>query len=160
MNSASAGRDSAWQARAPRDDDFPRWRQLYQAYADFYRTPQPDAAVLRVWSWIHDPHHEVNCLLADNGAGTVAGLAHYRAFARPLSASTGCFLDDLFIDPAHRGSGAVDALLHELRRTARANGWTVIRWITAHDNAPAIATYDRHATRTSWLTYDLPPAQP
>jgi len=118
------------------------------------------AAAQQVWSWIHDAHHEVNCMLADNGAGTVASLAHYRAFARPLSASTGCFLDDLFIDPAHRGSGAVDALLHELRRTARANGWTVIRWITAHDNAPAIATYARHAARTSWLTYDMPPTQP
>lgn len=77
-----------------------------------------------------------------------------------LSASTGCYLDDLFVDPAHRGSGVADVLLIELRRTARTNEWSVIRWITAHDNARAIATYNRHATRTDWLTYDMPPANP
>lgn len=113
-----------------------------------------------MWSWIRDPHHEVHCLLADNGNGVIAGLAHYRAFARTLTASTGCFLDDLFIDPPHRGTGAADALLLELRRLAHANRWSVVRWITAHDNARAIAKYDQLATQTRWLTYDMPPANP
>jgi len=159
MSSTGAGRDTRWQTRAPRDSDLARWRELYQAYADFYRAPQPGTAAQRVWSLIRNPHHELNCLLAADETGEIAGLAHYRAFTRPLAASTGCFLDDLFVDDAHRGSGAVDTLLLELRRTARANGWTVIRWITAHDNTRAIAAYNRHATRTGWLTYDMPPAE-
>jgi len=159
MTDNAAG-STPWQVRAPHDDDLRRWRELYRAYADFYRTPQPEAAAQQVWAWIHHPDHELNCLLAADETGHIAGLAHYRAFARPLSASTGCYLDDLFVDPAHRGSGAADALLIELRRIARTNGWSVIRWTTAHDNTRAIATYNRHATRTDWLTYDMPPANP
>lgn len=157
MTSPDPGSEFRWQVRAPVDADFARWRELYQGYAEFYRTPQPDAAARQVWSWIVNPQHEVNCLLAEDSNGLVAGLAHYRAFARPLSASTGCFLDDLFVDPVRRGHGAVDALLHELRLLARANGWSVIRWITAADNDRAITKYDQHAIRTSWVTYDMPP---
>lgn len=152
MTSRAGGR---WRVRAARDGDFERWRALYRGYADFYEVEQSDAAAATVWSWVRDPKHEVECLLVEDEDGRVAGLAHYRAFARPLSASTGCFLDDLFIDPESRGTGAVDVLLEELRRLAGENGWSVIRWITADDNYRGRATYDRHATRTSWITYDM-----
>jgi GNAT superfamily N-acetyltransferase len=146
-----------WRLRPPTPDDRQRWRALYQGYADFYRVEQTDAAADRVWSWIHDPSHEVNCILAEDERGHVVGLAHYRTFARPLAASIGCFLDDLFVDPAARGGGAADALLAELRRRAGTEGWSVVRWITADDNYRGRAKYDQHATRTSWITYDMAP---
>lgn len=146
-----------WRVRDAREEDQPRWRALYRQYADFYRVEQSDAAAATVWSWIRDPAHEVRCLLVEDETGDVAGLGHYRPFARPLSASTGCFLDDLFIDPDHRGGGAVDALLAELRGRAAVNGWSVVRWITADDNYRGRAKYDQHATRTMWITYDMTP---
>ena len=37
----------------------------------------------------------------------------------------------------------------------RARGWSVIRWITAADNARARAVYDRVAVETPWVTYDI-----
>lgn len=144
-----------WRVRPPRDSDHDRWRALYQGYADFYRVQQPAAAAELVWSWIRNPDHEVSCLLMEDDAGRIVGLAHYRPFARPLSAGTGCFLDDLFVDPLERGAGAVDVLLTELRRLAVENGWSVVRWITADDNYRGRAKYDQHATRTSWITYDM-----
>jgi ribosomal protein S18 acetylase RimI-like enzyme len=146
-----------WQARAPQDNDFARWRELFQAYADFYQTPQPEPAAELVWSWIRDPQHEVNCLLAEDQHGHLAGLAHYRAFARPLAAGAGGYLEDLFVDPAHRGTGVVDALLGELRGLARDKGWSIVRWITAQDNYRAQAKYDQYATPTTWITYDMNP---
>ena len=144
--------------RPPTAADRDRWRALYRGYADFYRVEQTEAAAAQVWEWINDPDHEVRCLLVEDEAGRVAGLAHYRPFARPLSATTGCFLDDLFVDPADRGGGAADALLAELRRLATENGWSVVRWITADDNYRGRAKYDQHAVRTMWVTYDMPPA--
>lgn len=150
-------RDTTWTVRAPRASDRQRWQELYRDYAEFYRVEQSAADADRVWSWIVDPGHEVQCLLAEHPDGTVAGLAHYRPFARPLTASTGCYLDDLFVDPAVRGAGAADALLGDLRRRAAANGWTVVRWITADDNYRGRGKYDRHATRTMWITYDMLP---
>jgi len=131
---------------------------LYRGYADFYGVMQSEEAAALVWSWIRDPDNEVECLLVEDEPGRVVGLAHYRPFARPLRASMGCFLDDLFIDPARRGGGAAEALLAELANVATENGWDVVRWITADDNYRGRAKYDRHATRTMWITYDMPPA--
>ncbi|MEV7278860.1 GNAT family N-acetyltransferase [Streptomyces sp. NPDC093111] len=138
-------------------EDFAPWRALYRGYAEFYRVEQTDEAAERVWAWIHDPGHEVNALVAEDSAGRLVGLAHYRPFARPLSATTGCFLDDLFVAPDSRGSGAADRLLEALRGIAAERGWSVVRWITADDNHRARAKYDQVATRTMWVTYDMTP---
>jgi GNAT superfamily N-acetyltransferase len=144
-------------ARPLRRDDEQAWRRLYRGYADFYGVEQTDEMAATVWGWVHDAGHEVSALVAEDPWGQVVGLAHYRPFARPLSASVGCWLDDLFVDPAARGTGAVDALLGELGRVAAERGWSVVRWITADDNHRARSKYDKVATRTQWVTYDMAP---
>jgi GNAT superfamily N-acetyltransferase len=133
------------------------WDVLYAGYADHYRVAQTAAMRDTLWSWLHDPAHEVCGLIAEDAAGRALGLAHYRAFVRPLCSRTACFLDDLFVDPAARGSGAAPALLAALRALARERGWDVVRWITADDNHRARTLYDKHATRTWWVTYDMKP---
>lgn len=134
--------------------DKPDWARLYAGYAAFYKVEQTEAMRDTVWGWLMDPTHTTEGLVAEQD-GCVIGLAHYRAFARPLSASTGGFLDDLFVDPAARGSGAAEALLQALAAEGRNRGWTVIRWITAEDNYRARGLYDRVADRTKWVTYDI-----
>ena len=141
-------------------DDFAQWRELYRGYAAFYETELSEAALQRVWSWLVDPAHEIQALVAVDGDGRLVGLAHYRAFTRPLSATIGCYLDDLFVEPSSRGTGAADLLLAELRRTAAAHGWSVVRWITADDNHRARSKYDQVAARTMWVTYDMAPGDP
>ncbi|MCW1839499.1 GNAT family N-acetyltransferase [Prosthecomicrobium hirschii] len=131
------------------------WDDLYAGYADFYRVSQTPAMRDTVWSWLMDPAHQVEGLVAVDAAGRPVGIAHFRAFARPLSASTGGFLDDLFVSEAARGSGAADALIGRIAEIGRARGWSVIRWITAEDNARARKVYDRMAMKTRWVTYDL-----
>lgn len=154
---SDAPRGARVRVRPLEEADYPRWRELYQGYADFYGVDQPDESARRVWSWIHDPDHEVQALVATGADGSLVGLAHYRPFARPLSATVGCWLDDLYVDPASRGSGAADALLTELASLAKDNGWSVVRWITADDNHRARSKYDQVAARTQWITYDMPP---
>lgn len=134
--------------------DKPDWARLYAGYAAFYKVEQTEAMRNTVWGWLMDSAHTTKGLVAEQD-GAVIGLAHYRAFARPLSASTGGFLDDLFVDPAARGSGAAEALLQALAAEGRNRGWTVIRWITAEDNYRARGLYDRVADRTKWVTYDI-----
>lgn len=140
--------------RPPTEGDRPAWEALYTGYAAFYRAAQTAEMRATVWGWIHDPAHQTSALVAEEG-GRLVGLAHYRPFARPLSASTGGFLDDLFVDPAARGGGAAEALIGAIAEEGRAKGWTVIRWITAEDNYRARALYDRLAEKTRWATYDL-----
>jgi len=135
--------------------DRAQWDILYAGYAQFYRVTQTAAMRNTVWSWLHDAHHETCGLVAENRAGKLVGLAHFRAFARPLSATTGCFLDDLFVAPEARGTKVADALLQRLHTLAQEKGWSMVRWITAEDNYRARAVYDRLAAKTHWLTYDM-----
>lgn len=141
--------------RPPGESDRSRWEELYAGYAEFYKVTQTAEMRARVWGWIHDPAHETRALLAVDDGDRPIGLAHFRTFARPLAAARGGFLDDLFVDPAQRGSGAADALFGALRAMAPTEGWTVIRWITAEDNYRARGVYDRVADRTKWVTYDI-----
>ncbi len=140
----------------PTAADQPAWRRLFDGYAAFYNMPMTDAAAATVWGWIHDPAHPVEALVARRDGGLV-GLAHFRAMPSPLRGTMAGFLDDLFVDPAERGSGAGPALLAALKAIAAERGWPVIRWITADNNYRARALYDRHATRAMWITYEMRP---
>lgn len=140
--------------RAVAPQDRAGWNALYSGYADFYGVDQSDTMRDRVWGWLMDADHEVNGLVAERN-GSLIGLAHYRPFARPLAAATGGFLDDLFVSPDARGTGAAAALIDAVKAEGIKRGWTVIRWITADDNARARALYDKVATQTPWVTYDI-----
>ena len=65
---------------------------------------------------------------------------------------------DRFTSSDARGRGVGSALLTRLAEIARDEGATVVRWITAGDNTTARSLYDRVATQTPWVTYDLAPA--
>lgn len=140
--------------RRPKDHDRAQWEALYAGYAAFYKVNQTPEMRATVWGWIHDPAHSTDALVAED-QGRLLGLAHFRPFARPLSASTGGFLDDLFVDPVGRGSGAAEALISALKAEGAKRGWSVIRWITADDNYRARGLYDRVAEKTKWVTYDI-----
>ena len=140
--------------RAVQTADRSAWDALYSAYAQFYEVLQTSEMRATVWTWLTDPAHEVSGLVADND-GTLVGFAHYRAFARPLAAASGLFLDDLFVAEAARGSGAADDLIDAIKVRAAEQGHSVVRWITAADNARARGLYDKVAQSTQWVTYDL-----
>ena len=140
--------------RPLRAEDRPEWDVLYKGYADFYKVEQTPEMRDVVFGWLMDPDHGSKGLVAVESSGRLIGLTHYRPFASPLRAWTNCFLDDLFVDPAARGSGAADALIDGVAAVARENGWPVVRWITADDNYRGRGVYDKTATRTMWITYD------
>jgi len=136
--------------------DHPAWDALYQGYAEFYGVAQTPEMRDTVWHWLFDKDAQSEGLVAVAEDGTIVGIPHFRPFARPLSATTGGFLDDLFVSPDARGLGAADALIAGVRSEAAIRGWSIVRWITAEDNYRARAVYDRMSNRTKWVTYDLP----
>lgn len=129
--------------------------ELYQDYAAFYAVDQTEEMRRRVWEWLHDLAAECEGLVAEGPDGILLGLAHFRPLSRLLAASTGGFLDDLFVAPVARSSGVANALVGGVRKIAAERGWSVVRWITAEDNYRARGLYDRLANKTKWITYDL-----
>jgi GNAT superfamily N-acetyltransferase len=137
--------------------DRPAWEDLYAGYAAFYQVTQTPDMRARTFDWLMDEGHDSNALVAEDADGMLIGLAHYRPYPSPLSACVNGFLDDLFVTPASRGSGAADALIEALAAIGRDRGWQKIRWMTADNNYRGRGVYDKHATRTMWLTYELLP---
>jgi GNAT superfamily N-acetyltransferase len=132
------------------------WCQLYHGYAQFYNVPMNDEILAKTWSWIMDPDHEVEGLLAFlHGQDKPCGLAHVRRMPSPLRGIEIGFLDDMFVEPSSRGNHVGEALFDALGNLARERGWPRIRWITADDNYRARALYDRLSSKTMWNTYDM-----
>ena len=135
--------------------DWPAWAGLYRGYAEFYRVDTDDAKLQTLFGWLLDQKHVCEGLVAETGAGDLLGLAHFRAMPSPLRAAEVGFLDDLFIDPTQRGSGAGEALLRKIDKIAAARGWAVVRWITRDNNYRARGLYDRLSVRSDWITYEM-----
>ncbi|MDC0948365.1 GNAT family N-acetyltransferase [Gammaproteobacteria bacterium] len=130
------------------------WRALYQGYADHYAVELTEEGLATTWRWLCDTHHPLTGLIALRNQQLI-GLAHVRAMPSPLRGAEIGFLDDLYVDPDARGSGAAQALIGAVEATARAHGWPLVRWITRENNYRARALYDRIATRTDWNVYEL-----
>jgi Acetyltransferases len=130
------------------------WRRLFRDYGVFYETEFDDAQLDHVWALLLDPAGRVDALVAELD-GEVVGIAHYRSHPDTFSTGTDWYLDDLFTAPEARGHGVASALIARLTELARATGPGTLRWITAADNVTAQRVYDRVATRTSWVTYEV-----
>ena len=104
--------------------------------------PMTDEIADTVWSWLNDPAHVLNCLIAEDVSGKAIGLAHIRAMPRPLSGTESGFLDDLFVDPDARGQGVFEALFKAMDSMAQERGWTMVRWLTQEFNYRGRSAYD------------------
>ena len=133
------------------------WRRLFDAYAAFYEVPMEEATVKATWSWLLDPMHVLEGVMARTEDGATAGLAHYHAMPSTLKGADIGFLDDLYVDLGLRGLGIGEALIGHVAAIGRQRGWSRIRWITAEDNRRAQALYDRVATGSRRLVYELAP---
>lgn len=155
---------NSWTVRPVAVGEFEVWTTLFRGYCDFYLYPTSDEHQNKIWSWIRD-EKIVEALVAvqldesGNELNPPQGLAHLREWIRPLRGVRCGYLDDLFVDPGHRGSGAADALFLEINRLALLRGWDIVRWTTADNNYRARKLYDKLATRTTWITYDMSPVE-
>ena len=140
--------------RGIRPADKVQWARLFVAYGVFYETAFTQQIVDAVFEKLTDASTDVQAIVAERG-GVVIGFAHFRRQYDTFTAGPGWYLDDLFVSPEARGSGAATALIDALRELAAGNGGGTLRWITAEDNTTAQRVYDRVAKRTSWVTYEM-----
>ncbi|WP_250445700.1 GNAT family N-acetyltransferase [Actinotalea sp. C106] len=137
---------------ADRDD----WGELFREYAAGGDITLRDEKLDVVWSWVLDGEAQTRCLLAHSG-GRPRGFVHYRRFERPITASAGLWIDDLYVAPATRGQGLAGALIDAVRAEARRDGHDVVRWTTRETNEDAQRLYDRVAVRAPVIVYSTTP---
>lgn len=129
------------------------WDEMWAGYLTFYQSELPpdisDDTFARLLSG------ELIGLIAESDEGRVLGFAHAILHAGTWSPKPVCYLEDLFVRREARGTGAGCALIEALAARGRRDGWLRLYWQTAHDNITAQALYDKVATRTDWLRYEL-----
>lgn len=140
--------------RDARPEDEIAWRRLWAGYVAFSRASVSEATTSATWGRIHDPDAPIHCRVAERD-GVVIGFAthvlHEGTFAtRPL-----CYLEDLYVDEAIRGSGAGKALLDDLLALARKREWKRVYWHTHEDNATARRLYDRYFPANGMIVYQV-----
>ena len=128
---------------------------LYKGYAEFYKMPMNDDILDKVWSWIFDKEIKFYAIGIKSSEGELIGFMHFREMPSPLRGSLVGFLDDLYIHPDFRGSGAVQLLFKELKLIAKENNWPYVRWITASDNHRARKVYDKLSGVIDFVTYQM-----
>ena len=135
-------------------DDFEKWSNLYQGYANFYNVPMNSDILDTLWDWIQDENHIVNgiCFELDSN---IVGIAHYRTMPRPIKGQYIGFIDDLFVEPEFRNQKIAQKLINHLKSLSKSNNWDGIRWITHSSNENAKKLYNKIANNTGFELYEL-----
>jgi GNAT superfamily N-acetyltransferase len=138
------------------EGDLPELLPLLRGYCDFYDvSPSDDDLLTLARALIADPEREGMQLLA-RAAGEAVGFATiYWSWATTIAARIGV-MNDLFVAPAARGTGAAAQLIDACVAECRRHGAAELTWQTAPDNERAQRLYDRvGATRSQWVDYSL-----
>jgi GNAT superfamily N-acetyltransferase len=129
---------------------------LLRGYCDFYEvSPSDDELLNLARALIADPERDGVQLLARTGGEAVGFATIYWSWATTIAARIGV-MNDLFVAPAARGTGAAAQLIDACVAECRRRGAAELTWQTAPDNERAQRLYDRvGATRSQWVDYSL-----
>lgn len=158
--------------------DYEQWHALWKAYLEFYNTELPEEQYRDTFSRLVDPDGDLGgfVLLSDEDEDDdqeddkdkdkktpkttkykYIGLAHYLTHTSAWSPAhtRHCYLNDLYVDPAVRGTGGGRLLIEAVQEEAKARlGCSRVYWLTAPDNAAARRLYDKVAV-TNRVAYKI-----
>jgi GNAT superfamily N-acetyltransferase len=144
-----------WIVRPAREDDYQLWLMLWRGYCVALDRTVSHAITEGVWRRILAPDEAIWCLLACEGKSEPIGFANYVLHLHTWSLQTVCYLEDLFVSPAARGSGAGRVLIDALIALGRQHDWRRVYWHTHENNYRARSLYDRVVPRTDFVRYDI-----
>jgi GNAT superfamily N-acetyltransferase len=138
--------------------DLPELLPLMRGYCDFYEVSPTDQRLLGLSrALIADPEHEGLQLLARDEDARAIGFATVYWTWSTTSAERIGVMNDLFVAPEGRGTGAAGALIEGCRAECARHGAAKLTWQTALDNERAQRVYERiGAIQERWLDYWLP----
>jgi len=139
--------------RPVRIEDKPVWEPLWTGYLTFYESELPqsvyDATFARFFT---DETYDPRCFIAWDGDRAI-GLVHYMRHRHCWRPEDVIYLQDLFVSPDLRGTGAGRALIEAVYAAADELGCPTVYWNTANDNHTAMKLYDRMAKQTKFIKY-------
>jgi GNAT superfamily N-acetyltransferase len=145
--------------RPARPEDVPAIVGLVRELAAYERSPESAVATEEGFrEALFGAAPAVFCHVAEAG-GEVVGFALWFLNFSTWLGRHGVYLEDLYVQPAHRGTGLGRALLETLVALARERGYGRVEWVVLDWNEPAQAFYRTlgAAPLDDWTVWRLEP---
>ncbi|WP_345802939.1 GNAT family N-acetyltransferase [Microbacterium sp. AZCO] len=136
----------------PADHD--EWLQLWNGYLTFYEASLTDEVTAATFARLV-ADDELHGAIARDENGRAVGFVHWLSHPATWTTSTYTYLEDLFVAPDTRGGGVGRALIAYVRGRAESAGSHKVYWLTHETNTTARALYDRVATGTGFVHYEI-----
>ena len=135
--------------------DKSRWLELWYDYLTFYETSLSSEQTELTWKRLMDSNYGVFGLMAEKD-GAIVGITHFMYRPSTWAPKDYCYLEDLFVDPTVRGSGAGRALINRVIELAKEHGAGRVYWTTKENNAQARILYDSFIKVSEFVQYRFP----
>lgn len=132
------------------------WARLWQGYLAFYEAEAAPEVYDTTFRRLIDPAvTEMGAFVAVGPDGPV-GLVHFILHRHCWRIEDVCYLQDLYVDPEVRGTGAGRELIEAVYAEADGRGTPSVYWLTQEYNATARQLYDRIGVQTPFIKYQRP----
>ncbi len=138
------------------EKDHTVWLDLWQGYLTFYKVDLPDDVNAHVWQRLLNPQDALMGLVAEDENGQLIGFTHYFFHGTTWYKTPYCYLEDLYVDSKVRSKGAGRALIEAVKQAALKEGAAKLYWHTDKSNETAQALYNKVATLSDFIRYDIP----
>ena len=137
-------------------DDEAEWRELWTGYLEYYETVLPEEIYSSTFSrLLSEDSREFSGLVAQLGE-RIIGLTHYVYHRSCWSVEDVCYLQDLYVEPGHRGKSYGRALIEAVYHAADLAGCPSVYWQTQHFNSVGRRLYDRVGELSPFIVYQRP----
>lgn len=142
----------SFEIRPVTPDDHAVWLLLWRGYQTFYKTDIPAEVSDHSWARFLDPNEPMHAAIAWQNDKAV-GLVHWIYHRSCWTAGDYCYLQDLFVAPDTRGTGAGRKLIEHVYDHATNASAARVYWLTQEDNVTAMKLYDRIGDKSGFIQY-------
>lgn len=128
------------------------WLPLWAGYLAFYQTSVPADVTETTFARLTGPDADMFGLVAEQDR-RIIGIAHCVVHRSTWAKGNYVYLNDLFVAPNVRKSGAGRALIESIYKHADETGAERVYWLTHESNATARRLYDALAVNDGFLEY-------
>lgn len=150
---APENRSEPYEIRPVTAADWSGWRVLWEGYLRFYREELGDDVTRHTFERLCDAGDDMFGFVAER-SGELVGTVHALLHSSTWSTANYCYLEDLFVSPAARGTRIARDLIERVATEATARGAEKVYWHTHEFNGPARTLYDQVAKRVSFVVYE------
>ena len=142
--------------RPVRQEEKPRWEELFRAYGKFYKMDLTPETIETVWGWIFNEGEPFWCDMAEAEDGTLVGLTQYQLMHRSSVGNMVVYLSDLYVEPGLRGGGIGRGLIEHVIAFAKGRGVSSARSRPEGFNYKGRMLYDTFGPKSDFILYNVP----